>query len=80
MVRNGKEKESFDFSSVAATFEKTVVSQWKVDSASTAELMIAFQQDLKDPNGTTKAQALRQAALDLMNDKAYRHRSIGQVS
>lgn len=35
----------------------TVVGQWKVDSASTASLMISFHRHLKEPGGTTKAQA-----------------------
>src|SRR6266446_98696 len=44
----------------------TVVSQWKVDSASTAALMIDFHRHLKEQNGSGKAQALRQAALGLL--------------
>jgi len=51
----------------------TVVSQWKVESASTAKLMINFHRHLKDANGASKAQALRQAALDLLKDKSYQH-------
>ncbi len=51
----------------------TVVSQWKVESASTAVLMISFHRHLKDTNGTSKAQALRHAALDLLKDKSYQH-------
>src|SRR6185295_14875863 len=53
-----------------------VASQWKVDSASTAKLMIEFHRVLKDQtsNGaSTKANALRQAALDLMKEPRYRH-------
>ncbi len=51
----------------------TVVSQWKVESASTAALMISFHRHLKAANGTSKAHALRQAALDLLKDKSYQH-------
>lgn len=40
----------------------TIVSQWKVDSASTAELMIELHRNLRVP-GRTKAEALRRAAL-----------------
>jgi CHAT domain-containing protein len=52
----------------------TVASQWKVDSASTTELMIEFHRRLTAPltyNGTrmTKAEALRQAALTVMKSK-----------
>ena len=49
----------------------TVVSQWKVDSASTAELMIAFHKHLaSDFHGQerpwTKADALRRAMMTVM--------------
>jgi CHAT domain-containing protein len=53
-----------------------VASQWKVDSASTATLMIDFHRRLKDrkaDNPSTKANALRQAALNLKTDPRYRH-------
>ncbi len=53
-----------------------VASQWKVDSASTAKLMIDFHKPLKAQasiNGANKADALRQAALDLMKEQRYRH-------
>jgi CHAT domain-containing protein/Tfp pilus assembly protein PilF len=42
----------------------TVVSQWKVESASTTELMLAFHRNLK--KGQSKATALRSAALKLL--------------
>ena len=51
----------------------TVVSQWKVESESTATLMINFHRHLKATDGVSKAQALRQAALDLLKDKSYQH-------
>jgi CHAT domain-containing protein/uncharacterized protein HemY len=51
----------------------TVVSQWEVDSASTAELMIGFFQRLKAPTGATKSSALRLAALKLMKSSRYQH-------
>jgi CHAT domain-containing protein len=56
----------------------TVVSQWKVESASTTELMLEFHRNLK-PNldgkmpGITKAEALRTAALKLMKNSEYKH-------
>jgi CHAT domain-containing protein len=53
-----------------------VASQWKVDSASTATLMINFHKRLKNQtstDGSTKANALRHAALDLMKERHYRH-------
>jgi CHAT domain-containing protein/Tfp pilus assembly protein PilF len=52
----------------------TVVSQWKVESASTTELMLEFHRNLrggKEP--LSKAQALQHAALKLLRGDAYRH-------
>jgi CHAT domain-containing protein/TolA-binding protein len=56
----------------------TVASQWKVDSASTARLMVDFHRFLvnqESPNapGMSKAEALRRAALKLASDPRYRH-------
>jgi len=56
----------------------TVVSQWKVDSASTTELMLEFHRHLKargaQPKAPiTKAGALREAALRVLRQEQYRH-------
>jgi CHAT domain-containing protein len=53
----------------------TVVSQWKVESASTRELMLDFHQRLRPPSKVkmTKAEALRQAALKLMKSPRAGH-------
>lgn len=54
----------------------TVASQWKVDSASTARLMIDFHRNLqsgKGPSQAGAAEALRRAAIKLMADPKYRH-------
>ena len=54
----------------------TIVSQWPVNSARTSQLMISFYQHLKSapsPERITKAQALRRAALELMQKELYRH-------
>jgi len=53
----------------------TVVSQWKVESNSTRELMIDFHQRLRAPSKVrmTKAEALRQAALKLMKSPSASH-------
>jgi CHAT domain-containing protein/predicted negative regulator of RcsB-dependent stress response len=55
----------------------TVVSQWKVSSASTAQLMLEFHKNLKTATGqaskATKAGALRAAAIKLMKTSEYRH-------
>lgn len=54
----------------------TVASQWKVDSASTTTLMIDFHRRLtmRPANAKeTKAEALRQASLELLRNERYRH-------
>ena len=56
----------------------TVVSQWKVSSASTTQLMKEFHRNLLSQNpgqkgAASKADALRLAALSLLKDKHYRH-------
>ena len=52
-----------------------VASQWKVNSASTAKLMIDFHKRLKEQSieSQTKASALQQASLNVMKDPRYRH-------
>lgn len=53
-----------------------VVSQWRVNSASTSHLMKIFYQALarqKDLKGLNKSQALREASLRLLKDRRYRH-------
>ena len=49
----------------------TLVSQWKVESKSTADLMFRFHQNMK--NGFLRPQALQQAALAIMKNPDYRH-------
>jgi CHAT domain-containing protein len=56
----------------------SVVSQWKIEAASTTELMIEFHRGLKlksdNPRSElTKADALRYAQLKLLRSAAYRH-------
>lgn len=52
----------------------TVVSQWKVDSASTSLLMTDFHRNLKNIKATTsKAEALRAASLKMLQSSQYRH-------
>jgi CHAT domain-containing protein len=54
----------------------TVVSQWKVESASTTELMLEFHRGLlptkKRPH-TSTATSLQQASLKLLNSREHRH-------
>jgi CHAT domain-containing protein/tetratricopeptide (TPR) repeat protein len=56
----------------------TVVSQWKVESASTRDLMLAFHRRLRTAStpaksNATKAEALRQAALKMMKNPETSH-------
>src|SRR5262249_31699044 len=56
----------------------TVVSPWKVDSASTGEVMLGVHRNLKSAGGAgsaavSKAEALRQAAIKLMRSGKYHH-------
>ena len=56
----------------------TVASQWKVDSASTTSLMIDFHRRLTMRRANSKlkegkAEALQQAALELLRSERYRH-------
>jgi CHAT domain-containing protein len=53
-----------------------VVSQWKVDSASTSQLMLAFHRNLKPAETrplTARAEALRSAVLELLRTPGYSH-------
>jgi CHAT domain-containing protein len=49
----------------------TIVSQWKVESASSTDLMIELHRQLHA--GAENAEALRQASLKLRKDPRYRH-------
>jgi len=49
----------------------TVVSQWKVPSASTTKLMLELHRNLQSEVGTAKA--LQQSAIKLLRSKQYRH-------
>jgi CHAT domain-containing protein len=49
----------------------TVLSQWKVDSASTSQFMIVFHESLR--RGENEAQAIQHAALELRKNPSYQH-------
>jgi CHAT domain-containing protein/tetratricopeptide (TPR) repeat protein len=60
---------------VAGT-RSVVVSQWRVNSASTSRFMRSFYEALARQNasiGRNKSQALREASLNLLKDRRYRH-------
>ena len=61
---------------LAAGARSVVVSQWRVNSASTSQLMKNFYQALasqNDHSSGNKSQALREASLGLLKDRRYRH-------
>jgi CHAT domain-containing protein/Tfp pilus assembly protein PilF len=70
-VRAGEGVVGLTWAIFVAGSPTTVVSQWKVDSASTAELMLDFYRTLKA--SATKSEALRTAALRMLKRGQYRH-------
>jgi len=61
---------------LVAGARSVVVSQWRVNSASTSRLMKSFYQGLasqNDANSRNKSQALREASLGLLKDRRYHH-------
>jgi CHAT domain-containing protein len=58
---------------LAAGTRTTVVSQWKVDSAGTTQLMLGFHRNLMQSRDAGRARSLQKAVLDLMRTSDYRH-------
>jgi CHAT domain-containing protein/tetratricopeptide (TPR) repeat protein len=61
---------------LVAGARSVVVTQWRVNSASTSQLMKIFYQALvrqTDVTSREKSQALREASLRLLRDRRYRH-------
>jgi CHAT domain-containing protein len=69
----GNKRSALGIAGVAAQAgaRSTVATLWKVDADSTALLMEQFYKNLK--NGVPKAEALRQAQLNLISDSRYSH-------
>ena len=68
----------FSWAMFIAGVPSIVVSQWKVESAGTRDLMVNFHRALISPYGSTKtraskSEALRQAALKLMRNPETSH-------
>ena len=68
----------FSWAMFIAGVPSIVVSQWKVESASTRDLMVNFHRGIISPAGSkqarlTKTDALRQAALKLMRNPETSH-------
>lgn len=58
---------------LAAGARATAVSQWKVDSDATSDLMIGFHRRLTGAHPMDKAEALRQSSLAIMRSPGRRH-------
>jgi CHAT domain-containing protein/tetratricopeptide (TPR) repeat protein len=63
----------FSWAMFIAGVPATVVSQWKVESASTRDLMVNFHRSLISPTAPRKTDALRQAALKLIRNPETSH-------
>ncbi len=81
-VRAGEGMVGLSWGFFVAGSPTTLVSQWKVDSASTTELMLGFYRYLRintptpkmpKPQLSDKAEALRETALKLLSNERYAH-------
>jgi CHAT domain-containing protein len=70
-VSDGEGIVGLSWAMLVAGCPATLVSQWKVDSASNTALMVDFYRRIHD--GSSVADALRQASLALMKTPEYRH-------
>lgn len=68
-----REMVGLAWSFAAAGVPTVVASSWKVDSVTTASLMIDFYSKLNGAEKLTKAEALRQAALLKIKNKDTNH-------
>ena len=77
-IGSGEGVIGFSWAMFIAGVPSIVVSQWKVESAGTRDLMVNFHRSLISPSGPkqtkpTKSDALRQAALKLMRNPETSH-------
>lgn len=76
-IGNGEGMIGLAWACFLAGAPTTVVSQWKVESGSTTDLMVDFHRNLLEKRGTRqrvgKADALRRAALKLLKTSQYNH-------
>jgi CHAT domain-containing protein/Flp pilus assembly protein TadD len=77
-LSNGEGVIGLTWAFFVAGSSATLVSQWKVDEASTADLMFEFHHHLQSsarnsPKALSKAEALRKATLKILQSKQYRH-------
>jgi CHAT domain-containing protein len=72
-IRAGEGVTGLSWAFFLAGCPATVVSQWKVESAGTTEMMIGFHNNLLSSDGPSgKAEALRRAALKMLKSEKYR--------
>jgi CHAT domain-containing protein/tetratricopeptide (TPR) repeat protein len=74
-VSGGEGMIGMTWASFIAGAPTTVASQWKVESASTTELMLEFHRQLLAKRKVSKSEALRRAGLKVMRMPKYRHPS-----
>ncbi len=72
-ISNGEGVIGMTWASFIAGAPTTVASQWKVEPASTSELMLEFHRQLLSKERVSKAEALRRASLRVMKMPRYRH-------
>ena len=72
-VGAGEGMVGFSWAMFIAGVPSIVVSQWKVESAGTRDLMVNFHRGLLSPKAPTKTEALRQAALKLLRNPETSH-------
>lgn len=72
-VRAGEGVVGMTWAAFIAGVPTTVAAQWKVESASTTELMLEFHRQLLAQQKISKAEALRRAELKLLKSAKYRH-------
>jgi CHAT domain-containing protein/tetratricopeptide (TPR) repeat protein len=75
-IGNGEGVIGLSWALFVAGVPSTLVSQWKVESSSTRDLMLGFHRNLKGTSakpGAPKAEALRRAVLPLLKKPATNH-------
>jgi CHAT domain-containing protein len=72
-VRAGEGMIGLSWAMFIAGVPSVVVSQWKVESAGTRDLMVNFHRARLAASRPTNAQAMRQAVLALMKNRETRH-------
>lgn len=72
-ARSGEGLVGLAWSLMVAGTHNVVVSQWKVEAASTTDLTVEFYKHLKKSDGANKGESLRQAALKLRRNPLTAH-------